>query len=732
MSRPAADDYERVYGERLWSLVPGVYRDEDGREPEPGVLRAFVEAVASDLAVVRRSVDRLGEDAFVETADGWALPYLGDLVATRLVSALNERGRRVDVAKTIHYRRRKGTPRVLEELIADITGWDGVVVEHFRRLGRHRHGLDPEPDPLRGRVTGTRPGGWADLRSARGAELADTAFDEYHHTPDVRRHRGLRGRHGVPKLAVRIFRLPAWPLVRVTPGPGPDAGARTIDPSGRDVPLFQRRGRPADFELWRSAREWEVAGPMRCRALGDADFLVTDEVVATLEAAVALPATAAADLRRFVGVCFDGERRLRTAVRSLPAASSAAILGAATWRALLAAALAPDCGKAALVPGSLELETAPGTAIERERIAAGDLEAWTTPTTGVRVVVDSERGRARFIGGPPAAGLTVTHHVGFPGPIGAGPWDRSAALEPPDTTLAGGGAIAAGAILADGVTRIGDSLSYTGIPNETAAVRLVLHAADRQRPYVRLGADWVLDSGANSESVATIDGIWLGAGAAPRALVLRGDFERVTLRHTTLDPGGADALGRVLAPVSLVVEGAVELLELDHAICGPVRVAAGAAVERVLVRDSIVHAAGQAIDAPRSELEVERSTVIGRVGCARLHASELLAAGRVDVTDIQQGCFRFSAAPRGSRLPRPYESHVLDSAAGLFTSLRFGDPGYTQLAHDVTGPLARAAEDTSEIGAWSSLRNPIRFDGLRAKVDEYAPFGLVPFYVFDT
>jgi hypothetical protein len=120
------------------------------------------------------------------------------------------------------------------------------------------------------------------------------------------------------------------------------------------------------------------------------------------------------------------------------------------------------------------------------------------------------------------------------------------------------------------------------------------------------------------------------------------------------------------------------------------------------------------------------------VACARLHASELLAAGRVDVTDIQQGCFRFSAALRGSRLPRPYESHALDGTAGLFSSLRFGDPAYTQLAHDVTGPLARAAEDTSEIGAWSSLRSSIRFDGLRAKVDEYAPFGLVPFYVFDT
>src|SRR5207344_3122278 len=61
----------------------------------------------------------------------------------RLVSCLDARAQRVDVAKTIYYRRRSGTLGVLEELAADIAGRDARAVEFFRRLGRTRHQFDP-------------------------------------------------------------------------------------------------------------------------------------------------------------------------------------------------------------------------------------------------------------------------------------------------------------------------------------------------------------------------------------------------------------------------------------------------------------------------------------------------------------------------------------------------------------------------------------------------------------
>jgi hypothetical protein len=43
---------------------------------------------------------------------------------------------------------------VLEELIVDITGWEGVLREGFAQLVRARHSLDPPPEFKVGRFSG--------------------------------------------------------------------------------------------------------------------------------------------------------------------------------------------------------------------------------------------------------------------------------------------------------------------------------------------------------------------------------------------------------------------------------------------------------------------------------------------------------------------------------------------------------------------------------------------------
>jgi hypothetical protein len=115
-SATPADQFARYYAAKLWDLIPGIYRDLDvppgppmAGVPSPGPLRALVEVIAEQAAVLRRSSDRLWEDSFIELCDSWAVPYLGELLGTRLVSALDLRARRVDVANTIGYRRRAGT-----------------------------------------------------------------------------------------------------------------------------------------------------------------------------------------------------------------------------------------------------------------------------------------------------------------------------------------------------------------------------------------------------------------------------------------------------------------------------------------------------------------------------------------------------------------------------------------------------------------------------------------------
>ena len=140
-----SDGYAQWYANRLWQLLPAIYRSLDvGPTPgSKGPLRELINRIGSQAAVVRRNVDRLGENQSIETCDDWAIPYIGDLVATRLVSCLDAAAQRIDVAKTIYYRRRAGTVGVLEELAADIASRDARVVEFFRRMGRTRHQFDP-------------------------------------------------------------------------------------------------------------------------------------------------------------------------------------------------------------------------------------------------------------------------------------------------------------------------------------------------------------------------------------------------------------------------------------------------------------------------------------------------------------------------------------------------------------------------------------------------------------
>src|SRR5262249_7442517 len=84
-----------------------------------------------------------------------------------------------------------------------------------------------------------------------------------------------------------------------------------------------------------------------------------------------------------------------------------------------------------------------------------------------------------------------------------------------------------------------------------------------------------------------------------------------------------------------------------------------------------------------------------------------------------------------SRVPHPYESHFLTDTVGLFTSTVFGQPGYAQLAESAPEFLQRGAQNGAEIGAFNFLINPIKFDSLRAKVEESARLGLLPFSLFE-
>lgn len=732
----ATDHFEVWLAEKIWELVPPHYRHEDGVATPPDVLRSVVEVMARQGALLRRSQDRLWEDQFIELCDDWAVPYIGDLLNTRLVSALNTRGRRVDVAKTIHYRRRAGTLRVMEELVRDITGWEGKVVESFRRLARARHGLDPLPAPLSGRRTRTPPGGFADLRRPAVSDLIDGPFDELHHLPDARRHRGRDGRVAIPKLAFHLYRLRTFRMQDVVPRVVSD-GAHvfwTFDPSGRGVPLFVAPYRAPSWDDWRSAREWELPAPMSCRLLGHAEYMVTQTTIAAV--AVLLSAPQLDSLRTLQDVRFRDEQRFVMTLDTLSDPPPGAVVPD-----ILQASRVDECGKSALlspvapVIPSLRIMTS-GAPIAPDLVAAGDItDPLVYASLNKQVVVDPAKGRLLLLG--PVPSPTTDYHYGFSGPIGAGPYERPG-LPASTGTLSNGGPVPV--VGPTAVIEVLDNRTYGPLADQPAITDLTFQARNGTRPYLEMLSDWTLTSAAPGARL-TLDGLWIGVSGGDRVIFLQGDFEEVVLRSVTLDPGGLDAGGNIVSSVILVVAGHVERLTVQGSILGRIRTTGAGTIDTLDISDSILHApAGDilAIVLERGEVHLERVTVLGGLQVHRLWASEALLAGdptdptALQVADVQGGCVRYSAYREGGQLPRRYASFPFVDSEPLFTSRAFGDPGYAQLAAGAPPEILRGAENGSEIGAFSSLVTPIKLDGLAAKVTELMPFGLTPLFIFET
>jgi hypothetical protein len=742
----ANDLFEQYYTEKLWEAIPSIYRHEDGIAEEPGVLRGIVQVLAKQAAILRRSQDALWDDQFIETANEWAVPYIGDLVATRLLSAQNKRGRRIDVAKTIYYRRRKGTPRILEELINDISGWEGKLIEQFTKLVRTRHGLDAIPQTLAGKFSGTLPGGVADLRNQRVSELTNGPFEEYFHTNDMRKHQGLNGRYAIPKLAFYLYRLKAFEAIDTTPFAFGDGQKFTFDPSGRDIPLFSKSRRSPDWDEWKTAAEAELPAPIPCRLLGNAEYFITESSIQKL---LGLSVAAQNELGKIADLKFKNEISLLNAIRSFPAAVSAEILSNAFLQPLFALSLSIDCGKSILLPDAeanllkpldensiLVGTNSPDSIFTTEKITAANLTIFPA-TIDKDLAIDAEKGRFMLKNALIDQTIFTAYHYGFAGYIGAGTYDRPWIADAA-TTKTGGGAITAANLPTNGTLQINDSKTYGPVASKTGIVSIIIQSKTQQRPYLQLATDWVLNSGANVNSSVKLDGLWIGAlGDVAASIIIRGDFECFTIKSCTLDPGGSTNLkGEIIHPIQLLIEGHVENLCIEASILGPIKTQNGGIIEELRIEDSIV----QSIDPTIKAIEINTGktilnscTIFGKIDVHKLEASEAIITAAANVVDTQNGCFRFSAAPSISRLPRPYESFLFESDTNhWYNSRRFGDPAFAQLSETSPKQLNTGAENGSEMGAFSSLLNPIKLDGLKTKIDEYMPFGLIPIFINKT
>ena len=764
----ADDGYTAWYQAKLWQLLPAVYRTLDnGVSPDGnGPLRELLDRIGAQTAIVRRSIDRLWDNQSIETCDDWAIPYIGDLLATRLVSCLDSRAQRLDVAKTIYYRRRSGTLGLLEELAADIAGRDARAVEFFRRLGRTRHQFDPPiglvpafdtaavavpavVEGLVGATSRTPTGGFADLRNAYGAANSAKAFDEFAHTADLRAGGQSSGWYDIPHLGVFIWWLQSFPIVAATPvSNGQSPPCFSFDPTGREMQVFAPGSRTsASFgESWVSPDEWQLPVPVR-------------DVLWQAFAA-----------HLYGSACWVGLRG-----GNAPAQMPSSAVRVHPERGLFSFVVPPPQGT--IVAGyNFGFMSQIGAGGFDERI----LES--LPVVGETVAVSGGSGLSAAL-----ASLTATATV-----------------------------------------QITDSQTYAGPAAAWAlpAAKVALRATNRQRPVIRwTGAGPHTWSIAGQGGSLQLQGAWL-QGAD---IVLTGRFDSVRLRLATLDPGDAGSGGPLFAsaidgaalvPTTLWVEANIGSLVVERCITGPIRTRNGGAVEQITITDSILQAipthlpvttapildpadlaarwklAGDAttmqiraslpqatrdaltayvpgtvptavliqdmqtalagLDRTKMEaayplaladlalgtssgaVSLARCTVLGRITVHRLDASECILDDVTTVEDAQHGCVRFSAYARGSVLHAPYRSVAMPARGPLFLSRRFGAPNFARLSRQADAAMLSpqagdsilaGAQNGAEMGAFSGEGIALKKRGLVLKFEEYAPLGVYPVWI---
>lgn len=746
-------------GDRLYELLPAVYRQQDAEQGYP--LRGLLALVTEQADLLDADIARLWDDLFIETCQPWVIPYIGELVGNRLLSdggraAMVDRARevfrdlvgpdllpppvvrtRTDVAKTIYYRRRKGTLPMLEELARDVTGWPAHAVEFFELLGWHQHLEHYRPQSA-----------WVDVRRVDRMERVEGAFDEATHTPDVRPISTVEGWHNLHNIGFFLYRLGSYELERVPARQGALDWQYHASPLGNPAPLFSRWRREGDEAGL--ATELHVPAPIR-RAFFYEDLQRYKHTPPTRPTSTDLYG-------------FDAERSLAITRNGVP--------------------VAPSQNPAAPLP------------LYEPEVVCRRLDPWPAVQPSGRVIaVDVAAGRLA-VGdgwGDATASLDVSYHYGFPADLGGGPYERARWLIAPEIEAhrisVEEGVLAppvfpdvvqalahwAGPLAREStVITIRDSRSYA-LPGQITLLNeafLAIEAANGERPLLRTplaGLDIEVSPPVNPADPDRQGALTLNGVVVEGHLTVTGDLGFLRLIHATLVPGrrlNDDGTPAVLAPSLRVAAGPAGAplnaqleIQIAASILGAIE--APDHVQRLFAIDSILDALADnrfAVSAglgrPGPPLDLERCTVFGRLHVRQLAMSESIATGRVVAVRTQEGCVRFSFVPASSHTPRRYRcqpdlamAKALEEALARdpllpaviqaqiraaevarvvpgFTSRRYGLPAYAQLAISCPVEIRRGAEDGAEMGVYSHLKQPQREGNLRLRLDEYLPFGL--------
>jgi hypothetical protein len=719
--------------DRLYELLPVVYRLRDADQGYP--LRALLQVIAEQVNLVEEDIENLYENWFIETCKEWVVPYIGTLLGYQPLQDTSDSGdvaavrgqarnriliSRSEVANTIHYRRRKGTLRLLEDLAIAVAAWPARAVEFYRLLGVTQNINYPHLE--RGRT--------ADLRDGDALYNLNGAFDELGRTVDVRQmvSRHFPGTGNIPGLGLFVWRLRPYSVTK-TPAycfeeQSPNCYLFSV--LGNDTPLFTNpqpaSGPPGDLNLPLpiSRRSFET------REIAEASGKTTSGVpfyygenksmqiwVGTPPQPIPADQIVPADLSGWIHRPLPGQ-----------------------------VAVDPQLGRIVFPPGQARRQ---GVWVSyyygfSADIGGGEYDRPQSQPADAKVYRVGEHEQSARINDamakwrndkPQNAVIEIT--------------DSGVYVEPIEISLS---------------------------PGQT----LQLRAANRKRPVIRL-LDWQTSAPDNltitgqSQSWFILDGLLVTG----RGIEVRGDVSGVTIRNSTLVPGWGlhcDCEPKRPTEASLLLNGSPDCITIEHSIVGGIQVQRDQAADdpvRIRVSDSIVDASGTervALGQPESlcaysVLSIVRSTVFGQL---QSHAIELaennILMGAVRVCRRQRGCMRFCYVTPGSRTPRRYECQpdlVVQAVVDLFNQnqitaqqrdalrvseelrvepefngTRYGRPAYCQLADECAVEIRQGADDESEMGVFHDLYQPQRAANLSARLSEYTPAGADAGIIFST
>ena len=681
---------------RIYSLIPSIYHQKDlqlqtsdGHRP----LQDLADILEETLRILENDIEGLYDNWFIETCDEWVTPYIGDLIDTnllRLVKGNATISSKAYVANTVHYRKRKGTVAILEEIARDVTGWNARVVEFFKFLSstqnvNHRR--------LENKCT-------LNIVDPQVMELVGTAFDPVSHMVDVRGIKYGTGYYNVANVGLFLWRLTAYPVRRARAF-WYGEGRYSFSSIGMDVQLFNHpSGQCVDDVL---SKELDVPMPIRRRAAKkylSMYYGVNRSILLEVETAGVIKMV---DEKQIV-ICdlsdVDelGHWSVPVEFGLLDVSSGKVAVDPVLGRILFLDK--SDIERKVFVSYYYGFSADVGGGFYRRDLyesEIGDMEKYLISSDNVAdaAIVESSVGK----------------YVSF-----------SAALL---QWMRGKQGNAVFEIIDSGIYRE-DSLKID-IPKNTT---LILRSAQEQRATLTAQTDNMpcyIEVSGSEGSCLVLDGLLFNHNVCLK-IVKNSDLKHLFIQHCSFVPSNVTG-------ESVIVEGNDYLsVALSKSICGKILMSNSKG--QLVVKDSIVDNNGLDGFAVRCfDALLENSTIFGKSCFDILSlASNVIFTDTVRVKRRQEGGVRFSYVPNrfeqgdsASKVPRCYRCQPENADSYFvprFSSEKYGFPGYAQLYRCNVKELFDGADNGSELGVFNQIYQAHRINNLLVTFAEYLPFGL--------